>query len=49
MGRYVNRLQRAATHDPAVAIALLKVVNMVAPPPLLLRPDIIARGVRARR
>jgi hypothetical protein len=49
MGRYVNRLQRAAVDDPAVATALLRVVQLLAPPPLLLRPDVMLRGLRPRR
>jgi 2-polyprenyl-6-methoxyphenol hydroxylase-like FAD-dependent oxidoreductase len=48
MARYVNRLQRAAVDEPAVATALIRVVQLLAPPPLLLRPDIMLRGLRPR-
>jgi 2-polyprenyl-6-methoxyphenol hydroxylase-like FAD-dependent oxidoreductase len=43
---YVGKLHRAAHHDPAVSIAFLKVVNLLAPPPSILRPSVLWRVIR---
>lgn len=43
LGRYQQRLLRAAEHDPVVSRAFCRVMGMVARPPSLLRPDIAAR------
>lgn len=40
---YVEKLHHAAQQDPVVSVAFLKVVNLVAPPPSILRPDIALR------
>jgi 2-polyprenyl-6-methoxyphenol hydroxylase-like FAD-dependent oxidoreductase len=40
---YVGRLQLAATEDPAVAVAFMRVMGLVDPPPALMRPEIAAR------
>lgn len=46
---YVSRLYRAAEHDPAVALAFLKVVHLVAPPASLFLPGIVSRVLRGGR
>jgi 2-polyprenyl-6-methoxyphenol hydroxylase-like FAD-dependent oxidoreductase len=47
---YVNRLLRAAHHDPVVATAFMAVNGMVAPPRHLMRPRIVSRVfTRTRR
>jgi 2-polyprenyl-6-methoxyphenol hydroxylase-like FAD-dependent oxidoreductase len=43
---YVGKLHHAAHHDPAVSIAFLKVVNLLAPPPSILRPGVVWRVIR---
>ncbi len=45
---YWTRLRRAATHDPAVAGALLRVLALVDPFSALLRPAVAARVLRHR-
>lgn len=40
---YLGRLRIAARHDPAVANAYGQVINLMQPPPSLLRPPIAAR------
>jgi 2-polyprenyl-6-methoxyphenol hydroxylase-like FAD-dependent oxidoreductase len=40
---YMDRLHRAAQRDVAVALAFLRVTNMVAPPKSVLHPRILAR------
>lgn len=40
---YVEKLHHAARRDPVVSVAFLKVINLVAPPPSILRPDIALR------
>jgi hypothetical protein len=44
---YVSKLQIAAHTDPQVFIAFLKVINMVAPAPSILKPDILWRVLKA--
>ncbi len=44
--RWVRAVQRAAHHDPAVARALMRVTNLLDPPPSLMRPAVAARLVR---
>lgn len=50
MGRFVNwyisKLHIAAHHDAAVSMAFLRVVNMIDPPPSLLRPRTALRVLR---
>jgi hypothetical protein len=49
---YLGKLYRAAAHDPKVALAFMKVAHLVAPPPSIFAPGIVARvlwgGRRAR-
>ena len=40
---YVGKLHRAAHHDAEVSVAFLKVVNLLAPPPSIMRPSIMWR------
>lgn len=40
---YIRKLQAAARRDPAVALAFMKVANMMAPLPSILRPSILLR------
>ena len=44
---YIARVFRAAQHDPVVGRAFLEVAHLLAQPPSLLRPAIVARVVRA--
>jgi 2-polyprenyl-6-methoxyphenol hydroxylase-like FAD-dependent oxidoreductase len=50
---YLTKLQRAAHHDPALAVAFHRVGNLLAPPPSLMGPANVARvlwgNVRSRR
>jgi 2-polyprenyl-6-methoxyphenol hydroxylase-like FAD-dependent oxidoreductase len=48
VGRYVGRLHAAATTDPELSAAFVRVSGLVDPPRALLRPS-IARRVLARR
>lgn len=48
VGRYIERVQLAARHDPAVARAFLEVTNLLKPAPSLLRPQIAVRTLLAR-
>jgi 2-polyprenyl-6-methoxyphenol hydroxylase-like FAD-dependent oxidoreductase len=48
MGRYMARVGRAATVDPAVTYALYDVIALLAPPQSLFRPA-VARRVLVRR
>ncbi|GAA2213685.1 hypothetical protein GCM10009850_091480 [Nonomuraea monospora] len=41
IGRYVARVQRAATRDPSCAIAFARVVGLVDPPSALMRPAVL--------
>jgi 2-polyprenyl-6-methoxyphenol hydroxylase-like FAD-dependent oxidoreductase len=43
---YVHRVMKVSTHDPQARQPLLEVFTMLAPPRLLLRPDVVARVVR---
>ena len=47
--RYLDRAMRVATTDPVVADALLAVNALVAPPPTMLRPRVLARVLRGPR
>jgi 2-polyprenyl-6-methoxyphenol hydroxylase-like FAD-dependent oxidoreductase len=40
---YIRKLHAAAHHDADVSIAFLKVINMIAPPPIILQPKIMWR------
>ncbi|WP_426513588.1 FAD-dependent oxidoreductase [Dactylosporangium sp. McL0621] len=46
---YIGRVYRAAEHDPVVGRAFLRVANLVAAPPTLFAPAIVARVLRGRR
>jgi 2-polyprenyl-6-methoxyphenol hydroxylase-like FAD-dependent oxidoreductase len=48
INQYVRRVHRATLHDPVVCLALLKVMNLMAPPPSLFHPRIVWRVLRAR-
>lgn len=43
---YIGKLHHAAHHDPVVSVAFLKVVNLVAPPPSVMKPGIMWRVLR---
>jgi 2-polyprenyl-6-methoxyphenol hydroxylase-like FAD-dependent oxidoreductase len=45
---YLLRLQLAATEDPEVATAFLRVAALIDPPPALLSPELVARVQSAR-
>lgn len=47
MNRYLTRLQAAAAHDPRLTARLVRVVGLVDPPSLLLRPTTIAPVLRS--
>ncbi|MGF7234540.1 MAG: hypothetical protein ACQSGP_06240 [Frankia sp.] len=42
---YVSRAQIAAHRDPAVALALVRVINLLDPPTALLRPRLVGRAL----
>jgi len=44
---YIRKLQIAAHTDPQVFIAFIKVINMVAPAPSILKPNILCRVLKA--
>lgn len=44
---YLSKLHVAAHSDAHVSIAFLKVINMMAPPPSMMHPRIIARIIKA--
>lgn len=48
INRYVARVHRATLYDEVVCLALLKVMNLMAPPPSLFHPRIMWRVLRAR-
>jgi 2-polyprenyl-6-methoxyphenol hydroxylase-like FAD-dependent oxidoreductase len=47
LNAYVERVLRAAEHDPAVSRAFLRTIGMLDRPPSLLRPAVAARVARA--
>ena len=46
---YINRLHAAATRDRVLAVAFLRVVNLIDPPARLLDPRIVVRVLRGAR
>lgn len=48
LGRYVKALRRGAVHDDQLALAFLRVVQLVDPPSALLAPTLAWRTLRAR-
>ena len=46
---YLARVFRAAEHDPAVALAFMKVAHLVAAPPSIFAPGILMRVLRGAR
>ncbi|MFF0310674.1 FAD-dependent oxidoreductase [Streptosporangium sp. NPDC004379] len=46
LNAYVRRLQRAAAHDPAVAVAFGRVTGLLDPPSALMRPGVLWRALR---
>lgn len=44
---YLSKLHEAAHTDAQVSIAFLKVINMIAPPPSMMHPRIVARIIKA--
>lgn len=46
---YVGKLHHAAHHDAVVSAAFLKVVNLLAPPPSIMAPEIMWRVWRGNR
>lgn len=49
VNRYVQRMLRAAQHDPVVHRSFIRVQNLLAPPSSLFRPDIVWRVLARRR
>jgi flavin-dependent dehydrogenase len=49
IGAYVRRVLAAAGRHPAVAHAFLRVANLMAPPPTLFAPAVVARVLRPGR
>jgi 2-polyprenyl-6-methoxyphenol hydroxylase-like FAD-dependent oxidoreductase len=49
LNAYSARLHRAATHDPVVLTAFLKVAHLLAPPTSLFHPRVVARVLFGRR
>jgi 2-polyprenyl-6-methoxyphenol hydroxylase-like FAD-dependent oxidoreductase len=49
IGRYMERLLRAAAHDKVVARAFLEVTGMIRPLPALLTPAMVRRVLRGSR
>ena len=47
LNRYVALVFRASVHDPRVARAFLRVAHLLAPPPSLLAPAVVARVCHA--
>jgi 2-polyprenyl-6-methoxyphenol hydroxylase-like FAD-dependent oxidoreductase len=45
IGRYVGRVQRAATRDPSCAVAFARVVGLLDPPTALMRPMVVRRAL----
>ncbi|WP_052422615.1 FAD-dependent oxidoreductase [Nonomuraea candida] len=45
-GRYVARVQRAATRDPSCALAFARVVGLMNPPSALMRPAVMRAAAR---
>jgi 2-polyprenyl-6-methoxyphenol hydroxylase-like FAD-dependent oxidoreductase len=43
---YVDKLHAAAEQDPAVSVAFMKVVNLLEPPPSILKPGVTWRVLR---
>jgi 2-polyprenyl-6-methoxyphenol hydroxylase-like FAD-dependent oxidoreductase len=43
---YIGKLHRVAWEDQTVALAFLKVINLMAPPPSVMRPEIAMRVLR---
>ncbi|MFZ0547389.1 MAG: FAD-dependent oxidoreductase [Candidatus Promineifilaceae bacterium] len=43
---YIDKLHKVAHNNAQVSIAFLKVINMVAPPPTLFRPDILFQIIK---
>lgn len=43
---YISKLHHAAQHDAVVSVAFLKVVNLVEPPPSVMKPGIMWRVLR---
>jgi 2-polyprenyl-6-methoxyphenol hydroxylase-like FAD-dependent oxidoreductase len=46
---YIDQVARAATRDGSVALTLIRVLNLLDPPTVLVRPGTVARVVAARR
>lgn len=45
LGRYVQRIQAGAEHDPQLGRAFLRVASMTDPPTALLRPSVVIRAM----
>jgi 2-polyprenyl-6-methoxyphenol hydroxylase-like FAD-dependent oxidoreductase len=43
---YMGKLHRAATHDAAVCVAFFQMMNLLRPPSLAFRPDIVFRVLK---
>lgn len=44
---YLDRMNRAGQRDPELALAFHRVANLLAPPPSILHPRVVARVLRA--
>lgn len=49
LSRYLDRYRAAASADPALATAFLRVTNMVDPPARLLKPGLVFRVLRSAK
>ena len=47
LGRYIERVQHAATHSPAAAVAMLRVLTLLEPPASLFSPSIVRQVLRS--
>jgi hypothetical protein len=47
LDRYLDRVMDAATTEPAVTLALMEVLNLLRPAPVLLTPGMVRRVLTA--
>lgn len=46
--KYFNKLNRVINTDPVIYQSYLKVMNMISPPTILLKPQIVWRVLKAK-